>query len=102
MRERSPGSERQQKFHVFDADNQQGRCGSGAPPFGDYFHSTGQFLQSIQRESPIVFWVLVKWMTERSHQMRVAARSQDTTDLAHDLRRLPNRVQANNAFPPPQ
>lgn|GEM_PF-3523438 len=39
----------QERFHIFDDEDEQGGCGAGASTLGNHLHRSGKFLQAVER-----------------------------------------------------
>ena len=90
VRHHTPGSERQEQFHIFNHDHEQSRGRTGPPAFRDNFHWAGQLFQTVERESPEIHGVRVKGMAKGRYQVSVTAGLQDSQDLTHHLLRVPD------------
>ena len=84
VRDSPPRPPGKPQLDVLDDKDQKGRRGAGAPTFGNHFHPAGHQLQPIRREPAIVPGILMKRVTEGSHQMSVAAGGENALDLPHD------------------
>lgn len=98
VRRAPPDAPGKKQLHVFDHEHQQCRGGACPPPLGDNLKRSRQFLQTIQREPPVILRVFMKRVTERRYQMNVTAGGKHPPDLAHYAYRITNVFEHRIAF----
>jgi hypothetical protein len=97
--ESAPPAAWQQELRVFDRENQESCGRSGAPPLRDYLETiSGEFLQTVERETAIVVRIFVEGMAEWRHEVDVAPRHNYARYFGHDAIRMADVFQHSVAL----